>query len=96
MLYVEELAQVARTALVDAEAKYGALRSVSDETLLEWAKLAKPKLDEMLEQEFEAHATHPDFLMPDSELMEELHIDVNTQVVSLLVDGLVARVWQLS
>ena len=48
------------------------------------------------EQEFEAHATHPDFLMPDSELMEELHIDVNTQVVSLLVDGLVARVWQLS
>ena len=96
MLYVEELAEVARTALINAEAKYGKMRPVSDEVLMQWAELAHPKLEELLAQEFEAHATHPDFLMPDSELMEELHMDVNTQVVSLLVDGLVARVWQLS
>jgi hypothetical protein len=96
MLYTEELVEVARTALVDAEAKYGKMRPVSDEALLGWAKLAKPKLDELIAREFEAHATHPDFMMVSDEEQEELHLDMNTQVVSLLVDGLVARVWNIS
>lgn len=96
LLTQQELAEVARTAISNTEAKYGKLREVPDEALLTWASLALPKYEQMLESEFEAHSTHPDFLMVSDDEQEQLHYDTHEQVVSLLVDGLVARVWQLS
>jgi hypothetical protein len=96
LLTQQELAEIARTAIENTEAKYGKLRTVPDEALLAWASTALPKYEQMLEQEFEAHATHPDFLLVSDDTQEQLHYDTHEQVVSLLVDGLVARVWQLS
>lgn len=96
ILTAVELAEVAKTALSDTEAKYGKMRPVSDEALLGWASYAIPKLEEMLAREYEAHATHPDFLMVSDEEQEQLHADTNEEVVRVLVDSLVAQVWKLS
>lgn len=94
MLTAQELAEAGRTAISDYEAKYGSLRPVSDKTLLAWAEYAKPKLDEMIAQAFEAYATHPDFLTAEEQ--EATHLDINSEAVEVLVDGLVARMVILS
>jgi len=94
MLHTEELAEAARTAITDYESKYGELRPVSDNTLEEWAKYAKPKLDEMIAQQFEVYATHPDFLTADQQ--EQAHLDINTEAVSVLVDGLITQIVKIS
>jgi hypothetical protein len=94
MLTTQELAEVARTGISDYESKYGTLRPVSDKTLLAWADYAKPKLEQMIAQAFEAYATHPDFLTADEQ--EATHQDINAEAVEVLVDGLVARMVTLS
>ena len=94
MLYTQELAEVARTAITDYESKYGELRPVSDKTLEEWASYAKPKLDELIAQQFEVYATHPDFLTAEQQEQEQL--DINTEAVSVLVDGLITQIVKIS
>ena len=96
MLSAPELAEVARTAISDTEAKYGKMRPVSDEAIQGWARYAIPKLEEMIAREYEAHATHPDFLMVSEEEQEQLHADTNEEIIRVLVDSLVAQVWKLS
>jgi len=94
MLRKKELAEAARTAITDYESKYGELRPVSDNTLKGWAKYAKPKLDEIIAQQFEVYATHLDFLTADQQ--EQAHQDINTEAVSVLIDGLVTQLVKIS
>lgn len=95
MLTAVELAEVARTAIVSHEDRWGKLRPVSDEVLKQWAhKYGVPKLEELLAKEYEVYATHPDF-MP-MEYQEQLHQDVRDEVVTVLVEGLIARLEELT
>ena len=94
MLTAQELAEAGRTAISQYENKYGSLRPVKDETLLAWANYALPSLKQMISQAFEAYATHPDFLTADEQ--EATHLDINSEAVEVLLDGLVARMVTLS
>jgi hypothetical protein len=94
MLTAQELAEVARNSISQYEDKYGSLRPVKDETLLAWASYALPSLEQMISQAFEAYATHPDFLTAEEQ--EATHLDINSEAVEVLVDGLVARMVSLS
>ena len=95
MLSAPELAEVARTAITAHEDRWGKLRPVSDQVLVAWAhKYGVPKLDELLAKEYEVYATHPDFYTSDQQ--EQLQQDTREQVVSILIEGLLARIEELT
>lgn len=95
MLTAVELAEVARTAIVSHEDRWGKLRPVSDEVLEQWAhKYGVPKLEAILANEYEVYATHPDFLSMEEQ--EQQHLDTRDEVVTILVEGLIARLEELT
>lgn len=90
MLNTHELVEVTRTAITEAEDRYGKLPSVSDEVLTQWVDTyALKRAEALIEQQFEAFATHEDFLT--SEQQEDLHLKANTDAYSLVVDEVITR-----
>jgi len=94
MLYTHELVEATRTAITQAEDRYGKLPSVRDEVLTQWAETyASRRAEELIEQQFEAYATHEDFLT--SEQQEDLHLKANTDGYELVIDELITRLFNI-
>lgn len=90
MLNTQELVEAARTAITTTEAQFGKLPSVSDEVLERWAEhYAHAEAERLLNQQFEAHATHEDFLTYEQQ--EELHLKANSDVWELVIDQLLTK-----
>ena len=94
MLYTHELVEATRTAITEAEDRYGKLPSVSDDVLAQWAETyASKRAETLIEQQFEAFATHEDFLT--SEQAEELHLKTNADAYSLVIDEVITRLFAI-
>ena len=94
MLYTHELVEVTRTAITEAEDRWGKLPSVSDEVLSQWVDTyALKRAEALIEQQFEAFATHEDFLT--SEQAEDLHQQTNADAYSLVVDEVITRLFAI-
>ena len=86
-----ELVEVAELAISQTEDKFGKYPfRVSEDKLHAWAKsYGMRRFEELLDKEFQAHATHPDFLMVSDTEQEELHLDTNSEVIKQVIDELI-------